>query len=357
MDNINSSKKIYLSDIDSINNNDVNDTDVELDDDYDSENEDNKDNNLVPLNKYKFLCKMCKYKTIRESQYERHIKTKKHLNMISDKTHIETKVFKCDCGKEYKYASGLSKHKKNCILFSDEDICAENDVKNLNDKIYGLQNTVGELLEDKIAGLERENELLIENKKLIEQTSNNTINNTTNNTTNNVNSNNNTFNLNFFLTNTCKDAMNINEFIESIEVSIEDLKYLGKNGYVDGISKLIIDKLQQIDVTKRPLHCSDLKREIIHVKDKNEWTKEVKRGEKIDNVLMEVKRTNSIALQEKYKAKYPQCMTNYNSKEHKEYNEIIYQNFGGKTEDINFQDDKILRRVSKYIEIDKNKNK
>jgi len=357
MDNINSSKKIYLSDIDSINNNDVNDTDVELDDDYDSENEDNKDNNLVPLNKYKFLCKMCKYKTIRESQYERHIKTKKHLNMISDKTHIETKVFKCDCGKEYKYASGLSKHKKNCILFSDEDICAENDVKNLNDKIYGLQNTVGELLEDKIAGLERENELLIENKKLIEQTSNNTINNTTNNTTNNVNSNNNTFNLNFFLTNTCKDAMNINEFIESIEVSIEDLKYLGKNGYVDGISKLIIDKLQQIDVTRRPLHCSDLKREIIHVKDKNEWTKEVKRGEKIDNVLMEVKRTNSIALQEKYKAKYPQCMTNYNSKEHKEYNEIIYQNFGGKTEDINFQDDKILRRVSKYIEINKNKNK
>ena len=115
--------------------------------------------------------------------------------------------------------------------------------------------------------------------------------------------------------------------------------------------------MQQIDVTKRPLHCSDLKREIINVKDKNEWTKEVKRGEKIDNVLMEVKRTNSIALQEKYKAKYPQCMTNYNSKEHKEYNEIIYQNFGGNTEDIDFQDDKILRRVSKYIEINKNKNK
>ena len=357
MDNINSSKNIYSSDIDSNSNDDVNYTDFELDDDYDSENEDNKDNNLVLPNKYKFICKMCKYKTIRESQYERHIKTKKHLNMISDKTHIETKVFKCHCGKEYKYASGLSKHKKNCIPLGDEDICEENDVKNLKDKIYGLQNTVEELLEDKIAGLERENELLIENKKLMEHTSNNTINNTINNTTNNVNSNNNTFNLNFFLTNTCKDAMNINEFIESIEVSIEDLKYLGKNGYVDGISKLIIDKLQQIDVTKRPLHCSDLKREIIHVKDKNEWTKEVKRGEKIDKVLMEVKRTNSIALQEKYKAKYPQCMTNYNSKEHKEYNEIIHQNFGGNTKDIDFQDNKILRRVSKYIEIDKNKNK
>jgi glutaredoxin-related protein len=208
--------------------------------------------------------------------------------------------------------------------------------------------------------------LLIENKKLTKQltnkTTNNTTNNTnnTNNTTNNITNNttnNNTFNLNFFLTNTCKDAMNINEFIESIEVSIEDLKYLGKNGYVDGISKLLIDKLQQIDVTRRPLHCSDLKREIIHLKDNNEWTKEVKHSKKLGKLLIEVKRKNTIALVGKYQEKYPQCLTNYNSKEHKEYSEIIHQNFGGKSEDIDFQDDKILRRVSKYIEIDKNKNK
>lgn len=292
-------------------------------------------------NSEKFICEKCNFLSSNRKDYKRHINTIKH-NEVSKQS------YKCgNCNKNFKSKTSLWRHSKNCCINNDKKfIYTENDVKHLKDKIDGL-------LEDKIAGLERQNELLIENKKLMEQTSTNT----TNINSNNVNSNNSTFNLNFFLTNTCKDAMNINEFIESIEVSIEDLKYLGKNGYVDGISKLIMDKLQQIDVTKRPLHCSDLKREIIHVKDKNEWTKEVKRGEKIDNVLIEVKRTNSIALQEKYKAKYPQCMTNYNSKEHKEYNEIIHQNFGGNTKDIDFQDDKILRRVSKYIEIDKNKNK
>ena len=290
---------------------------------------------------YKFICEKCDFFSNNKNDYNRHLKTNKHNN--ESKKNLKN-AYKCEkCNEIFKSKTSLWRHNKNGCIYT------ENDVK---------------YLKDKIDGLERENELLIENKKLTKQLTNNTTNNTTNNNSNNTinnttnnTTNNSTFNLNFFLTNTCKDAMNINEFIESIEVSIEDLKYLGKNGYVDGISKLIIDKLQQIDITKRPLHCSDLKREIIHVKDKNEWTKEVKRGEKIDKVLMEVKRTNSIALQEKYKIKYPQCMTNYNSKEHKEYNEIILQNFGGNTKDIDFQDDKILRRVSKYIEIDKNKNK
>jgi hypothetical protein len=286
---------------------------------------------------YKFICEKCVFFSNNRNDYNRHLKTNKHNN--ESKINLKH-VYKCEkCNEKFKSKTSLWRHNKNGCIYT------ENDVKHLKNKIHGL---------------ERENELLIENKKLREQISNNTANNNskniTNNTTNNT-TNNNTFNLNFFLTNTCKDAMNINEFIESIEVSIEDLKYLGKNGYVDGMSKLIIDKLQQIDITKRPLHCSDLKREIIHVKDKNEWTKEIKRGEKIDKVLMEVKRTNSIALQEKYKVKYPQCMTNYNSNEHKEYNEIIHHNFGGNTKDIDLQDDKILRRVSKYIEIDKNNNK
>jgi hypothetical protein len=301
---------------------------------------------------YKFKCEKCYFFSNNRKDYKRHLITIKH-------NEASTNILKCEnCNKIFKSKTSLRRHDKTCCIYS------ENDVKYLKDTINGLKNTigglenkVGELQEDKIARLERDNNLYAEREnkilQLTEQLSNN---NTTTNTTN-INTNNNTFNLNFFLTDTCKDAMNINEFIESIEVTIEDLKYLGKNGYVDGISKLIIDKLQEIDVTKRPLHCSDLKREIIHVKDKNEWTKEIKRGEKIDKVLMEVKRTNSIALQEKYKAKYPQCMTNYNSKEHKEYSEIIHQNFGGNSKDIDLQDDKILRRVSKCIEIDKNKNK
>lgn len=300
-------------------------------------------------NSEKFICEKCVFFSSNRKDYKRHINTIKHKEVSKQ---LSKQSFKCgNCNENFKSKTSLWRHSKNCLINNDNNfIYTENDVKHLKDKIDELQ-------EDKIARLERDNNLYIERENKILQLTEQLSNNTINNTTNNVNSNNNTFNLNCFLTNTCKDAMNINEFIESIEVSIEDLKYLGKNGYVDGISKLIIDKLQQIDVTKRPLHCSDLKREIIHVKDKNEWTKEVKRGEKIDKVLIEVKRTNSIALQEKYKSKYPQCLTNYNSKEHKEYNEIIHQNFGGNTKDIDFQDDKILRRVSKYIEINKNQNK
>ena len=294
---------------------------------------------------YKFICEKCDFFSNNRNDYNRHLKTNKHNN--ETKRNLKY-TYKCEkCNETLKSKTSLWRHNKNGCVYT------ENDVKHLKNKIDGL---------------ERENELLIENKKLTDQLSNNTtnINNTTNNNSNNTinnttnnNSNNNTFNLNFFLTDTCKDAMNINEFIESIEVSIEDLKYLGKNGYVEGISKLLIDKLQQIDVTKRPLHCSDLKREIIHLKDNNQWTKEVKHSKKLGKLLIEVKRKNTIALVGKYQEKYPQCLTNYNSKEHKEYGEIIHQNFGGKTktEDIDFQDNKILRRVSKYIEIDKNKNK
>jgi len=303
-------------------------------------------------NSEKFICEKCDFFSNNRKDYKRHINTIKHKE-------VSKQSYKCvNCAAIFKSKTSLWRHNKNCCINNDKKfIYTENDVKHLKDKIDELQEDKIARLERDNTRLERDNNLYIERENKILQLTEQLSNNTTNNTTNNVNSNNNTFNLNFFLTNTCKDAMNINEFIESIEVSIEDLKYLGKNGYVDGISKLIIDKLQQIDVTRRPLHCSDLKREIIHLKDNNEWTKEIKRSKKLGKLLIEVKRTNSIALQEKYKAKYPQCMTNYNSKEHKEYNEIIYQNFGGKTEDINFQDDKILRRVSKYIEINKNKNK
>jgi hypothetical protein len=296
---------------------------------------------------HKFICEKCDFVSNNRNDYNRHLKTNKHNN--ESKINLK-RIYKCEkCNENFKSKTSLWRHNKICCIYT------ENDVKHLKDTIDGLKNKVDELQEDKISRLERDNDLYVERENKILQLTEQLSNNISNNNSNNVNSNNNTFNLNFFLTDTCKDAMNISDFIESIEVSIEDLKYLGKNGYVNGISKLIIDKLQQIDITKRPLHCSDLKREIIHLKDKNEWTKEVKRGEKIDKILMEVKRTNSIALQEKYKAKYPQCMTNYNSKEHKEYNEIIHQNFGGNTKDIDLQDDKIIRRVSKCIEIDKNK--
>ena len=164
---------------------------------------------------------------------------------------------------------------------------------------------------------------------------------------------NNTFNLHVFLNETCKDAMNINEFVESIEISIEDLKYLGKKGYVEGMSKLITNNLTQLDVTKRPLHCSDAKRETIYIKQNNSWEKETTQRERLKKVLFDISRLNTIALTGLYKETYPKCMTDYDSKEHEEYGEIVYQALGGKTNDINFQNKKIVRRLVNHIEIQK----
>jgi hypothetical protein len=165
-------------------------------------------------------------------------------------------------------------------------------------------------------------------------------------------SNNNTFNLQFFLNETCKDAMNITEFAESIEVGIKELKNLGKKGYVEAISSLIIDNLNKLDITKRPMHCSDVKRDNTYIKTNNVWEKENEDKKKTQKLILEVQRANTRALQDKYQEKYPQCMSDYNSKEHIEYGEIAYQAFGGKG-DCDELNKKIIRRIRKEISINK----
>jgi hypothetical protein len=166
---------------------------------------------------------------------------------------------------------------------------------------------------------------------------------------NNTTNNNNTFNLNFFLNETCKDAMNLSEFLESIEVGIKELKVLGNKGYVEAMSSLIIDNLKRLDVTKRPMHCSDVKRENIHIKKNNIWEKE--NEENTQYLMREVQRANTLA-RDKYKEEYPQCMSDYNSKEHKEYGEIIYQAFGGKG-DCDLLNKKVISKIAKEIAINK----
>ena len=123
--------------------------------------------------------------------------------------------------------------------------------------------------------------------------------------------------------------MNIDEFIDSIEISIEDLKHLGKIGYVEGISDLFMKNLEELDITKRPLHCSDMKRETVYIRDKNLWTKENDQKVRLTKVATDIVRLNTIALQNKYQEMYPNCLTDVKSNEHKEYGKIAYEAFGG----------------------------
>jgi hypothetical protein len=251
----------------------------------------------------KYFCQLCNYKTDRRFCLDKHLRSTKHLRNEEN----------------LKYQK--ENESKDMIIST-----MKTQFDNLHNDIVSLKETIN-------------------NNRQTTTNSHNT------NTTNNTNSHN-TFNLQFFLNETCKDAMNITEFVESIEVGIRELKFLGKKGYVEAISSLIINNLNKLDITKRPMHCSDLKRENIYIRTKHAWEKENKEKKVTNNLIEDVQRANTIAVQGKYQDEFPQCMTDYNSKEHKEYGEIVYQAFGGKG-DIDDLNKKIIRRIVKEIQIDK----
>lgn len=313
--------------------------------------------------KFKYNCFFCEYFTNSKKDFDKHLMTKKH-NKINDDTivhhcnedeydeydeydeeyenseyYIENKTdddddknTKCEfCEKLFGTRQGLWYHKKKC---------SENDVSQLTKLVSTLveQNTV----------LVENNNALV---KIIADT--NTVSSSNNYTQNNINTqNNNTFNMNFFLNETCKDAMNIDDFIDSIEVTVQDLKYLAKKGYVEGLSNLLIKHLEVLDITKRPLHCSDIKREIIHIKDKNIWEKDNDQKLRLTTIATDISRLNTIALQGKYQEEYPNCLIDFKSKEHNEYGKIAYEAFGGKL-DLDVANRKLFRNILKVVTIDK----
>jgi hypothetical protein len=180
------------------------------------------------------------------------------------------------------------------------------------------------------------------------------IQNGTTHITNNINNNNtNTFNLNLFFNETWKNAINMKDFIESIDVSIMDLKKLGNKGYVKGITSLMIDKLNELDITQRPIHSTDLKRNSIYIKDDNEWEKDEK--EKMMGILWDVARKETQALENKYKSEYPKCETDRDSREHEEYWRIFYNAMGGKGGDIEYLQKKVIKKIVQHVAIDKTK--
>jgi hypothetical protein len=179
----------------------------------------------------------------------------------------------------------------------------------------------------------------------VSQTNNITTNN------NNINSHNKTFNLNVFLNETCKDAMNLSEFIENISLQLSDLESIGKLGYVEGISKIIMKNLNALEVEKRPLHCTDKKREIMYVKDEDEWQKEEHDKKHIRSVISSIVSKNLELLPE-YENKYPECM-NPESKKSDEYNKIIMETMGGGVNVGEKNKEKIIRRIAKEVMIDK----
>jgi hypothetical protein len=300
-------------------------------------------NTILQKSAMNFYCKKCDYGTCRKSSFDDHILSSKHqkcsngnnpetngnenLQKICNSTHL------CEnCKKEFKNRSGLWKHKQKCK--SKEESDQENNKKSDESKNEELINY-----------LIKENQ---EFKNLIlEIVKKDTYNNTTNTTTN---SHNKAFNLQFFLNETCKDAMNIMDFVESIKLQLSDLERVGELGYVEGISNIIIKNLKELDVSQRPVHCTDKKREIMYIKDENKWEKDEEQ-KKMHKVVRKVADKNARMIL-KYKEAHPDCGT-YHSKFSDQYNKIIVEAMGGSGDNDFEKEEKIIRNVSKIITVDK----
>jgi len=310
------------------------------------------DDNFTQKNAYKFDCVCCDFKCCNKYDYKRHLSTLKHLENDFSVTNNDaknaknakdtknekntiTKKFNCDCGKSYKYRQGLFSHKKNCQIITNQNENNTDDGFNDKELIMSILQQ-NKYLQEQIIEMCKEKPYIgnINN-------SNNTI----------TNSNNKSFNLQFFLNETCKDAMNITEFVDSIKFQLSDLESVGELGYVKGISNIIVKNLNALDVTQRPVHCADKKREVLYIKDDNKWEKEDEDSKKLRKMIKRVAFKNYKQITQ-FKAKHPDCNTS-ESKYSDKYNKIIIESMGGEGDNEKENEDKIIRNISKEVVIDK----
>jgi len=285
---------------------------------------------LVPKSSDFFECINCDYYTFRKSQYDRHLSTDKHKIMSNETNETKMKQkgsvkFQCFCGKYLNSRTTLWRHKKICI----EELTNQTD----KDLIMMLIKENSEL-----------KTMVLDVCQKI-QPLNNTVN------SNNINSNNKTFNLNVILNEHCKDAMNIMDFVDSLKLQLSDLESVGKLGFVDGISNIIVKNLNAMDIHKRPVHCSDTKREVMYVKDEDKWEKENDENKKMRKVIKHIAHKNTKMLPE-FKSKYPDCGKS-DSKYSDQYNKLIIEAMGGRGDNDAEKEDKIIKNIAKEMVIDK----
>jgi len=295
-----------------------------------------------------FSCDICHFITGNKKDFERHSSTRKHLEGVkwyqngNNFTPFTPKHI-CECGKTYNYISGLSRHKKVCKNQEKTDETIKN-----NGQTYGDVKSLTNLVLDVV---KQNHEITNQNQELQKQLLEICKNGTNNITNSQINSNNKTFNLQIFLNETCKDAMNIMDFVDSLKIQLADLENVGKLGFVDGLSNIIVKNLQALDITKRPVHCSDSKREILYIKDENKWEKENEEKMKLKKAIKYIAAKNCKLIPE-WKAKHPECVYSH-SKKSDEYNKIIIESMGTVDEDNKVIENKIIKKIVKEVVIDK----
>ena len=274
-----------------------------------------------------FSCKKCDFKCCKSSDYKRHLATDKHKMVTNGNSASPHHI--CECGLKYKHSSGLSRHKKTCKI-EDNNSSKDTEVSVLTNLVIELMKSNGDL-----------------QKQMSDVCKNTTI--TTN--SNNNNCNNKTFNLQLFLNETCKDAMNIMDFVDSIKFQLSDLESVGELGYVNGISNIIIRNLKALDEHMRPVHCSDLKREKIYIKDADKWEKEDPDNKIFKNAIKFIAHKN-VKMIPAFREKYPDCVYS-DSRRSDQYNRLIIEAMGGDGNDEDGKANKIIKKIVKEILIEK----
>lgn len=294
-----------------------------------------------------YECEKCAYSTELKHNFKLHLQSQKHNKTDEIKTYI------CNnCNKDCKNYNSHWRHKQKCTVqlkaTTEEKSATKNESKEDDLTIRELQSQFFSFMREKDAEVKN---LIMELVKNMQP--NNTTNNTMNNSNNTMNNSNNTFNLQFFLNETCKDALNLSEFIESIKVGIQDLDNIGHAGYVEGITKIIIQQLRELGVEKRPIHCTDAKRQTLYVKEDNVWQKE---GPDMKNIQFLIDQVQKINLRHLpvWREQHPNCLTS-SSKYTSFYNHMSQELMGGDCRKIRMQekDNKIMKNIIKEVGIDK----
>jgi len=320
----------------------------------------------------KYICKPCNFICNKNANYQSHLLTNKHYKNTNECCNVITN--KCNnCDKEFSTLSGLWKHRKTCsievevpqeaqsiiqgtkLTVGSSDIPIElilevikqsKEVQNvLIEQNKELQKQLLEhsnkLLENENRLLEKDNQLIEQNKQILEIAKKpNMINSNNNNKT--------SFNLQFFLNETCKDAMNIVDFVNSLQLTNNDFETTGKLGFVNGISRIFINQLKKMDVIRRPLHCTDVKRETLYIKDNDTWEKETDEKKKLNWVVNRIAQLNLNQIQQ-WQQEYPDCVKN-NTPANEKFTELALVALGGRGEDeiLKFND-KIMKNVLKEV--------
>ena len=283
-----------------------------------------------------FICECCNFITSNKKDYNRHLLTAKHKNLtnLTEKTRKNPKASPHECSqchKQYKSRMGLWQHSKKCINKIQNDDSLDN-----NEEVDIVVDLIKQNAELK--------ELILEQSKQLQCMMDNTSTQSIHNQTIN---NNQKFNLNFFLNTTCKDAMNMSEFIENIQVDFTDIENIGRDGYVSGMTNMILSRIKDLDITKRPLHCTDLKRETMYIKDNDEWSKDNSENENLREMISIVAKQNynTVPL---WRKQHPDC----NVSDHPSYNlcmDMMRNIIGDVGIAQSRLDSKVIKNISRHI--------